>query len=468
MNLTDRNGNGRQNEYRRLLQRTPALLRISDRAWRQAQEMGAWAPQAQIDVSMYVLGPVLYSFLTWVLRRAQETGKKRLYFLARDGWMMYRMAQGLCEAKGLFPECRYLYASRYAWRVPQQHLKRESSLEQICRSGMHVTFADVMRRAGLTREETEKIASLIRPGKSIRKVLTRRELLSLRTQLAGCGPFLELAERHSRSRYAGTLAYLSREGLLDHVPYALVDSGWTGSLQESLTCLLESAGYGGRVEGYYFGLYSLPDAADAGRFHGWYFGPGSRAGRKARFSNCLLESVFTAPHGMTEGYEEGNEGPVPRLARLHPKRKAWTKRQLGLLEIYMETLLKSLDEVPEQEAQLLRAEALLSRFMSAPSRKESICYGNAFFSDEVTEERMRPLAARLTRRQLLELHLPVRLLLFLSGKRNPAESGWTEGSVRLYGGRLYPWHRAGILFGRYAVYLKMQYDYQRKRKAAGK
>ena len=90
------------NDYRRLLKKTPGLLEISERACTKALSAAdPDLPQAQICVSMFVLGPTLLAFVSWVLKQAQETGKRRLYFLARDGWLMYRMAQTLCEVQSL-------------------------------------------------------------------------------------------------------------------------------------------------------------------------------------------------------------------------------------------------------------------------------------------------------------------------------------------------------------------------------
>lgn len=293
------------NDYRRLLKKTPGLLEISERACTKALSAAdPDLPQAQICVSMFVLGPTLLAFVSWVLKQAQETGKRRLYFLARDGWLMYRMAQTLCEVQSLSAktfsgktgsekqyslECRYLYASRYAWRLPEQHLIGTGSLERICRGGMHVTFSDLMRRAGLTEREAKKIARLVQPGRGVDETLSWREIRRLRAPLAECSEFCELADRRSRSRYEAAIGYLTQEGLLEDIPYALVDSGWIGTMQESLGHLLQSAGYSRPLEGYYFGLYSLPETADRKGYHGWYFEPASGTGRKTLFSNCLFE-----------------------------------------------------------------------------------------------------------------------------------------------------------------------------------
>ena len=71
-------------------------------------------PEELIDVNVcdYVLSPALHGYILWVLREAAASGKKRLYFLARDGYLMYRTAVILCRELELPLECRYLCCSR--------------------------------------------------------------------------------------------------------------------------------------------------------------------------------------------------------------------------------------------------------------------------------------------------------------------------------------------------------------------
>ena len=466
-----RRQNGKLNDYRNLLSRTPELLRLSEQAYAETVQADGkkrqWIPDAQAAVSMFVLGPVLLSFLLWIFRQAERAGRYRLYFLARDGYLMYRLAEKLCRMYGLPFDCRYLYASRLAWRLPEQHLIGEDFLERVCRGGMNVTFASLMRRAGLTPEEAERVAAEICPGKGMDVILSRKEIRDLRVLLSGCRTFLESARKHSEECLEPAIAYLRQEGLFEEVPYALVDSGWIGTMQESLRHLLESAGYRGKTEGYYFGLYSLPPQADRQLFHGFYFEPETGLRRKARFSNCLFECIFTAPHGMTLGYEQKDGRWQPRLAAVAGAQEERVRRQLGLLEQYVLAAADAYGESLCREAEGLDPEALLSGFMANPSREESLCFGSFSFSDDVTEDHMQPLASRLTQRQLLDHHLPFRLrLMFLPGRRKLKDSGWVEGSVRLYGGCLFPWHRAGILLYKYASFARMQSSFRKGWKTA--
>ena len=53
--------------------------------------------QSEKEIYERVLAPTLYEFVVWVLQEALQSGKKRLYFLARDGYQMYLAARQLCK-----------------------------------------------------------------------------------------------------------------------------------------------------------------------------------------------------------------------------------------------------------------------------------------------------------------------------------------------------------------------------------
>ncbi len=61
------------------------------------------------DTGCDVVGPVLFGFVHWCLAQAAERGLHRLYFVARDGQLLHRIAERLAPALGFDVECRYLH-----------------------------------------------------------------------------------------------------------------------------------------------------------------------------------------------------------------------------------------------------------------------------------------------------------------------------------------------------------------------
>ena len=143
-------GEKRKDQYRKYLKEDPRMYQAA------AQVKIAEQDPGMLAVS-HVFAPALGSFVMWVLENAVKSGKKRLYFLARDGWFMYRAALVICGALQLPLECRYLNCSRYSLRIPMYHLDREEALDFICRRGIGVTPDRILQRAGLSGRERKEV-----------------------------------------------------------------------------------------------------------------------------------------------------------------------------------------------------------------------------------------------------------------------------------------------------------------------
>lgn len=57
-------------------------------------------------------------YIDWVLRDAQKRGYEKLYFVARDGHHLKRIADAIIQQRGLNIKTKYIYASRRTWRIP--------------------------------------------------------------------------------------------------------------------------------------------------------------------------------------------------------------------------------------------------------------------------------------------------------------------------------------------------------------
>lgn len=362
--------------YRRTLEKAPILYQVSEKL---ANILNSKNDCDKLT-ALYVMAPVMCMYVAWGLQKAWAAGIKRLYFLARDGYTMYEIARIICGKLRLPIECRYLYCSRYAWRSAEYHLLGKESLSYICIGGIDVSFKKLMARAGLTEEEGKHIAHLIGLEESYEMPLLCRRLRKIRTLLADCTPFLDIMQERSRSRYPHVAGYLRQEGLLDSVSWALVDSGWTGSMQKSLQHLLDSMGYAGKVEGYYFGMYEYPEGVDEDTYHCWYFNPRKGLRRKVYFSNNLFECIFSSPEGMTVGYEKQSGSYYALFEKLlNPnwERIASTGQYLkqyaeDLSEASLEKLL--FDDTYQNTYQKI-AFSLLKDFMARPTCEEAREFG---------------------------------------------------------------------------------------------
>lgn len=399
-------------------------------------------------------GPILTAYVYWVLSDAIKKGIRRLYFLARDGYVMYKIASLVAEKEKLDIECRYIYASRIAWRLPQYHLQGKNCLDKICLNGVCVTVQSMLERAHLTMEECDRVTEELNISEEERyRQLEYREILEYKEVFRKCDILFEYINSHSKAAYELAMGYFAQEGLLDEERYAIVDIGWTGSMQESIECLI-----GRRIEGYYFGMFGYPKERGLEGYYTFYFKAEGDVKRKVDFNHNLLECLCCAPDGMTTGYKIENDRYAPVFA---------TKENLNLNRWDVRTQIDTVVEYAERYSEKVQVDTwekstgiqltrqLCREFMIHPTRQEAECYGTFNFSDDVSEKDVRHLAVVMTKEELRENHVAKRILnrLGLYQYKNPLTmSCWIEGSIQRSGHANKWYDRLNARLFRYILY----------------
>ncbi len=413
-----------------------------------------------------ILALALNGFVLWVLSEACRNGIQRVYFLARDGYLMYRCAQIYVNKLQLPVECRYLYCSRHSLRLPLYHRDMETGLDYICRGGTEVTLEKILKRSGITEAERKKTLKLLELTEEKDLILPYPYLKEIKQKLKGCPFFLKAMEVNSRKKLSPLLAYLEQEGLLEEIPMALADSGWTGSMQKEINQALKMLGKNGELSGYYWGLYELPKGVKRENYHCYYFSPEKSLKKKVCFSNSLFESIFSAPHGMTTGYEKKNGSWEPVCGPGNEKRRKFMEKLEPILLEYAGNQAETIVD-PENlfiEKFIREPSRKLERFMSRPTFQEAEIFGNLPFSDDIfdTEEQM--TAVKLTEEELKANHAWNKICRMSGfGPGYVKESPWYEGSAVLYGKRP-GYHIFMYHLYKYLLYLKKETDYKYREK----
>lgn len=399
------------------------------------------------DTMAYVGGVSIYLYVSWVLEEAQKRDIKRLYFLARDGQVFYKAAQLICTLKNIDMDCRYLYCSRIAWRVPQYFLLGEKCLDYICQRSMNLSVKKMFDRTTLDDLQIENICRELEISPSfMNKVLDLSEIEEVLSKLKQSKLFLPLVYEKSQKEYENTMKYLVQEGLLEPTKYAVVDTGWVGSMQQSLGDLLSHyTGKTVRTEGFYFGLFRQPKTGNH-IYHGYYFSQKSGLLRKAMFNNNLLECMCGATDGMTIGYRTENGKMYPRFERkVNINSELWDveKNHEIVLDFVRNVCLLDKNSGRSYQDSLRISQRVLTAFMMFPSKEEAECFGGYLFSDDITENMVYELAPALTKIELLgEDFLPKvwKRAFCKDVKKRQTKSYWIEGSIRRSNSYLSIWH----------------------------
>lgn len=77
-------------------------------------------------LGVYYGGNILYPYVEWLIRICIEMEIDRLYFVARDGYILKLIADIVIQVKGLQIKTAYLYGSRKVWSVVDKEMRKKS------------------------------------------------------------------------------------------------------------------------------------------------------------------------------------------------------------------------------------------------------------------------------------------------------------------------------------------------------
>ena len=255
------------------------------------------------EIGCSLAGPVLYPYVSWVIRESVRRRIDRLYFVARDGWILKQIAEMIIQA-GKYPiQTFYIYGSRKVWRLPSYEGGQED-FERILKwsdMGEVLTMDDLAAvfqikpealspflpescqrmegRQRISKIQRENICSQLRENKEFRRYLVESQI-----------------EKKSLA-----VRYLQQEIDTSGGRFAFVELSGTGLTQKCLARLIGSF-YKGYIHNFFLKLDSIQEKEQCVFLN---FFPSNIQGI------YMLELLCRAPHGQTEGYLE-------KGGRIHP------------------------------------------------------------------------------------------------------------------------------------------------------
>lgn len=414
-------------EYRKVLSCMPDVLQSIDDSFDEYKEIKG--SEMSLSSKLYLLSMAvpLTSYADWVLNEALKDGMERLYFLSRDGYQIYLIAKEIAVKRNINVECRYLNVSRLSMRLPSYCLDIDKSIDSIFVGGIDVTLIKILKRGGLTDEECREVLSENGLSEEKDAILNYNEVIGLKEKLKGNDKLKQYIYSHSKAAFDTATGYLKQEGLCSNSKYAVVDSGWIGTLQQSIDILVKSVNPDIDVTGYYFGLYDTPKSMREEYYKACYFTPKKGLKRKSTFSNSLFEAIVSSKEGMTLEYELMDGKYVPKTGVPNPNALT-IEENTEALKLFISQLLKK-DEI-EALTDWNVCEKLFGMFMAEPTETEVECYGDMLFSDDVSDAAFKKAAAELSWEDIKNQRF-LNKLMIVSGIKKAVihESSWIEGST---------------------------------------
>lgn len=363
-------------------------------------------------ISTGVAGPQLLAFVTWVLIEASLAGIKKLFFLARDGEILQKLADLVARTYNLETECHYMMASRQALYIPSLSKDPLIAVEEIVGAAKsRKTFRQILTELEFLENEIEAYAQV----NSIAADLILSDD-SFRAFALNNKKFLERLVKTIEIRSDAFNSYADNIGLFSNKLFGIVDLGWHGNLQTRLEKCI-SADYVKPV-GYYFSLLSDHPSL-AGRTKCFV--------ERAVININLLETFCLATHSTVTGYFLREEQPNYILAASrHDGPKLWdvSEQQKGIMK-FSESLFRNLQPCQYSLPELLltlkpAADAAFDTFINNPDPDEALVYGSVEHAADQLHLQVFELAPRIRLKFILR---------FLMQSELEQRMGWRKGMI---------------------------------------
>lgn len=263
------------------------------------------------ELGASVAGPMLHWLVDEVLRRAEADGRSDLWFLARDGQVMWRIARRIAETREVRPRLHYVAASRQAWHLPALRGLDDNARRWILGNRDSLTAEDVLERLHLGGDE----------GGFLREAFSRAGI-SLEGGISGEVDLVwevlrepEIAARVlERAAAARGVACRYFRPFLGEGRLGLVDIGWGGNMQASLASILADEDGVESLRGWYLGSWSRHPALGEGDFEGLMFDFEDPQLNEWKQLVSLLELFCSGTHAGVTGYQGTGDGACEVLA----------------------------------------------------------------------------------------------------------------------------------------------------------
>ena len=425
-------------KYQKILKKSEQLLKTADKTCGLFE-----GSEVFTSVTAYVTAPVLFCYVRQILKTAQEKGIKRIYFLARDGYIMKKIAEIICEKQNIDMDCRYLYCSRYVLKNALYYLC--DTAEDFEKAGLFGRCAgqsalNTLSRAGLAEEERQKIYDDIGFHEDENKVMDNGSFSLFCDSLKKSGVLLSTLKENSKTAYENIICYFEEQGLFEDIPFALADTGWLGSIQSALTDICGDR-VKNRIRGFYFGLFR---GLDEDRFLPYLFSGEDAHKTVPQFCNNLFECFCAAPHGMTIGYCNTDKGYEPVLKEQSEAMKSLAEKQIEIITAFAQNVDIPITAEDKTLKEITRR--LLIALMYKPKKDEAQIIGAFPFCDDATELYITPLAEKCDKKSLTRLLFPIRMLNKIKGRSIYPDKGvyWLYGTITLSDARPKVFYRMSV------------------------
>jgi FMN phosphatase YigB (HAD superfamily) len=261
------------------------------------------------DFGYAVLGPICFGFMSRLITLSMKHEVKTIYFLSREGFFLKKIYDAIILRKdnwqkiGVPAKSQYLLCSRRANEVAS--LYNLDDIERVLRCPYKGTISDLFDvRFGLGADffESELSSYGIVGGQKISLPDDIDKIRAIAYRIS------DKIFAHASIERGPLLNYCRKSGLMSKEAYWLVGVGYSGTIQHSLSRILNKALHGYYMmttNGIIMDKYNKYDSCFAKR-ENWV----TTKIPLMRYS-LLFESIFTSPDGQLIKFIESGDNVIP-------------------------------------------------------------------------------------------------------------------------------------------------------------
>lgn len=243
-------------------------------------------------------GPLLYSYTNWLKECFIKENYKKVFFLARDGYIMQKVFKMINDTN---IENEYMYASRRSLIVPTiwMYDKLDDVLSNMY-LGPRISVNALLKRLGL--EPKEKNELLKKYNLELKEILPTDNILNNDEFMSFYKEVKDEIYLNSKNEYENLLKYYNEIDFSGNI--ALVDIGWLGNMQNALNNIIQKSNMKTDITGYYVGIVPDSKNQEKNKMNGFLFEKNKNEDLflKKKFFNSIFEMLFLSTHGSVKKY----------------------------------------------------------------------------------------------------------------------------------------------------------------------
>lgn len=305
-------------------------------------------------------GPLFFPYANWVLQKSIQQKIKHLYFVARDGYILKKIADIIIDHEKYDLKTHYIYGSRLTWRIPV-----DNDLSCLFCYSFN-SFQDIADALHISIKELE----LYFPN--IKRKIKNFNKIEIQKALESNDGFIAFVNERYRKEISLLIQYLKQEIDFSSNNFAFVEFNGTGLTQECLNNIINTFHHQ-PLKTFFMHLGNDPFSTKSNVYT---FVPDDRGYN-------FLEPLLRSPDGQTIRYTAELEGRVAPVFLENETRAMedyhYNDFAAGV-ESYTKRFIRSLNLLNISFVQHLQFKEYMDYIFSSPDKELADLIGSIPFS----------------------------------------------------------------------------------------